>query len=183
MAQYEAFDQRTEVHGRTILVVVDDALARFSEEYRTTALDTLAANGVDDPTPDGWYPQQAWLDTMETIADELEPHLLDRLGGQIPAVAPWPDGISTVEAGLQSIDDAYQSNHRGGDAGYYEYEHEGDRTGRVTCANPYPCLFDRGLVRAVARQHAPVKSFVFVEERGQHCRRAGDDTCTYTVSW
>lgn len=183
MAQYEVFDQRIEVHGRTILVVVDDALARFSEEYRTEALNTLAANGVDDPKPDEWYPQQAWLDTIRTIAEELEPHLLDRLGGQIPQAAAWPDDISTVEAGLRSIDEAYQSNHRGGDAGSYRYEHEGDRTGRVVCNNPYPCLFDRGLVRAVAQRYAPVKSFVFVEENGQNCRREADDTCTYTVSW
>lgn len=183
MTQFEAFDQRVEVHGRTILVVVDDALARFSEEYQEEALTALAANGIDDPEPDEWYPQQAWLNTIETIADELEPHLLDRLGGQIPEVASWPSDVPTVEAGLRSIDDAYQANHRGGDVGWYRYEPEDDRTGRVVCANPYPCPFDRGLVRAVAQRYAPVKSFVFVEERGRDCRRDGHDTCTYTVSW
>jgi hypothetical protein len=183
MTQFEAFDPEVEVHGRTILAVVDDALARFSEEYRATALEALAANGIEDPDPDAWYPQQAWLDTIETIADELEPHLLDRLGEQIPEVASWPSDVATMDEGLRSIDDAYQSNHRGGDAGSYRWEPGADRTGQVTCTNPYPCPFDRGLVRAVAQRYAPVASFVFVEERGEHCRGEGDDACTYTVSW
>jgi hypothetical protein len=183
MAQYDAFDRDVEVHGRTILTVVDDALARFSEEYRALAREALAANGVEDPEPDEWYPQQAWLDTFETIAEELEPHLLDRLGEQIPEVADWPAGITDVEEGLRSIDDAYQRNHRGGEAGSYRFERVDDRVGEVVCRNPYPCPFDRGLIRAVARKYAPVRAFVFVEERGEECRRDGADRCTYTVTW
>lgn len=183
MAQYEAFDPGVEVHGQTILHVVDDALARFSDEYRTRARETLVSHGIDDPAPDEWYPQQAWLNTFEHIADILGPHLLDRLGEQIPTVADWPTNISTMEYALQSIDDAYQRNHRGGDIGSYRFEQLDDRTGRVVCTTPYPCPFDRGMIRAVARQHAPVEAFVFVEERGDACRRDGSDSCSYTVSW
>lgn len=182
MAQFEAFDPDVEVHGRTIRTVIDDALARFSEEYRRLALEALAEAGVDDPEPDGWYPQQAWLDTFEAVSAELEPHILDRLGEQIPDVVEWPSGIDGVEEALRSIDEAYRMNHRGGDIGSYRFEAgSDDRTGRVVCENP--CPFDRGLIRAVARRYAPVEAFVFVEERGEACRRAGDDRCTYTVSW
>lgn len=183
MGQYEAFDQDVEVHGRTILAVIDDALARFSEEYRQTAREVLADNGIEAPAPNKWYPQQAWLNTIEAIAAELDPHLLDRLGEQIPDVVEWPSGISGVEAGLRSIDEAYQRNHRGGEIGGYRFERLDAQIGTVTCENPYPCLFDRGLIRAVARQYAPVEAFVFVEERGSACRRDGADICTYTVSW
>ncbi|WP_248897404.1 hypothetical protein [Haloplanus halobius] len=183
MAPYEAFDDGVEVHGRTIITVVDDALARFSEAYRETAYDALADHGIEDPSPDEWYPQQAWLDTFADLAAELEPHILDRVGEQIPDAAAWPTDVSSVEAGLQSIDDAYQRNHRGGDIGFYRFEAVADRSGRVTCRNPYPCPFDRGLIRATARRYAPVESFVFVEERGDRCRRDGDDTCVYRVSW
>jgi hypothetical protein len=183
MAPYEAFDEGVEVHGQTIITVVDDALARFSESYRETAYNALAANGIDDPSPDEWYPQQAWLNTFEAIAAELEPHILDRLGEQIPDVADWPADPSTVASGLRAIDDAYRRNHRGGDIGFYRFESVDERTGTVICENPYPCEFDRGLIRAVAREYAPVESFVFVEEDGDRCRRDGDDACVYTVSW
>jgi len=183
MTEYEPFDPGVEVNGRTILQVVDDALARFSAEHRAAAREALAENGVVDPDPDEWYPQSAWLATVEAIAADLEPHILDRLGEQLPAVADWPDDPDGVEEALRSIDDAYQRNHRGGEIGSYSFERTGDRTGEVTCRNPYPCAFDRGIVRAVAQAHAPVESFVFVEERGDACRRNGADACTYTVHW
>lgn len=183
MAQFEAFDADVEVHGRTIRTVVHDALARFSEEYQRTALATLADNGIKNPEPDEWYPQQAWLNTFEAIAREMEPHILDRLGEQIPDVVRWPDGISGVEEGLEAIDEAYQMNHRGGELGDYRFEPLEGRSGQMVCTNPYPCPFDRGLIRAVTRRYAPVEAFVFVEETGDTCRRTGDDTCTYTISW
>lgn len=183
MVEFEAFDPAVEVHGQTILRVVDDALARFSDEYRELALDALAENGVDNPEPDAWYSQQAWLDSFAVITQELEPHILDRLGEQIPDVVDWPSGFDSIEESLQAIDDAYRMNHRGGDIGFYRFESLDEQTGRIQCRNPYPCVFDRGLIRAVARRNAPVESFVFVDERGDECRREGADTCTYTVSW
>lgn len=183
MAQYEAFDPDVEVHGQTIRNVVHEALGRFSEEYQQLAVDALTENGVEEPASDEWYPQQAWLNTFETFADELEPHILDRLGEQIPDVVDWPSGISGVESGLAAIDEAYQLNHRGGDIGFYRFEPIDDTSGTMTCKNPYPCPFDRGLIRATARRYAPVEAFVFVEEVGDDCRREGADRCTYRVSW
>lgn len=183
MAQYEAFDQNVEVHGKTILVVLEEALARFSDEYRQRGLRALAENGIEDPDADAWYPQQWWLDTFEAVAEDLEPHLLDRLGEQIPVVADWPNDVASVEDGLRSIDDAYQLNHRGGDIGSYQVTDVDEQTAEIICETPYPCAYDRGIVRAVARQYAPVEAFVFVEEIGDECRQSGARSCTYRVYW
>lgn len=183
MAQYEAFDQDVSVHGETILVVLEEALAQFSDEYRQRGLRILAKNGIDDPDPEAWYPQQWWLDTFEAIAEELEPHLLDRLGEQIPAAADWPSNVSSVEAGLESIDDAYQRNHQGGHIGSYRVDVVGEQSAEVVCETPYPCPYDRGIIRAVARQYAPIEAFVFVEEIGEECRQSGSQSCTYRVYW
>jgi len=183
MVAYEAFDRDVEVDGRTVLTVVETAMGRFSEAYRDRALAALAEEGITDPEPEEWYPQQAWLNAFETIAEELQPHVLDRLGEQLPRVAEWPDGGGSVPEGLRSIDDAYRRNHRGGEIGSYRFEPAGDRAGEVTCRNPYPCRFDRGLLRGVAQQYAPVDAFVFLEETGSTCRRDGDDACVYTVYW
>lgn len=182
MTQYEPFDDGVEARGRTLLVI-EEALSRFSEQYRERARDALTEYGIEAPEPEGWYPQEAELNAFEAMADELEPHILDRVGEQIPDAAEWPNDISSVEEGLRSINEAYQLNHRGGDIGYYRFEKINERTGAVECKNPYPCLFDRGLIRAVARQYSPVEAFVFVEERSDDCRRRGADTCTYTVHW
>ena len=147
MIRYEAIDPETEINGQTMLSMID-GVARFSDDYRETVRETLAEQGVEEPQPDEWYPQQAWLDAFGVVAEELEPHILDRIGEQIPEAAEWPEGISGVEEGLRSINDAYHRNHRGGEIGYYRLTDVNDRTGEVTCRNPYPCPFDRGIIRA-----------------------------------
>jgi hypothetical protein len=182
MGRYEALDDGVEINGQTVLAMIE-GVSRFSETYRRRVREALAEHGVSDPAPGEWYPQQAWLDAFGALAADLEPHLLDRIGEQIPDTADWPSDVETVEAGLRSIDEAYHRNHRGGAIGYYRVTDVGERTAELTCRNPYPCPFDRGIVRAVARRFAPVEAFVFVEETGDDCRRAGDETCTYTVYW
>lgn len=183
MVTYEAFDPNVEINGQTVLTIVEEAMGLFSDDYRTRALDALAEEGISEPATDEWYPQQAWLNAFETIAYDLQPHVLDRLGEALPDVAEWPNNFNDVSTGIQSIGKAYERNHRGGEIGSYEYEEIDGQTGIVTCDNPYPCQFDRGLIRGVAQKYAPVDSFVFVEETGETCRRDGDDTCTYTVHW
>lgn len=183
MASYEAFDRDVEINGETVLTIVEKGMGKFSEAYREQALHALADEGITDPAPEEWYPQQAWLNAFESIAEELQPHVLDRLGEQIPEVAEWPNEFDTVPEGLRSIDEAYQRNHRGGEIGWYQFERTDEQSGTVTCHNPYPCPFDRGLIRGVAGQYASMDSFVFIEETGPTCRRTGDDRCTYTVYW
>ncbi|MFC7029144.1 hypothetical protein ACFQH8_20255 [Halomicroarcula sp. GCM10025710] len=183
MAPYDAFDQNVEINGQTVLAVVDGAMGKFSEKYYDLAMAALAEEGIDDPAPDQWYSQQAWLNAFEGMAADLEPHVLDRIGEQIPSVAEWPNDIETVPDALRSINDAYQRNHRGGEIGSYQFERLGEQTGAVTCHNPYPCPFDRGLIRGVAQKYAHLDAFVFLEETGATCRRDGDDSCRYTVHW
>lgn len=182
MASYEPLDHDVEINGQTIIAMVD-GVSRFSDEYRETVREALWEYGVVEPTPGEWYPQEAWLNAFGELATDLEPHILDRIGEQIPDAADWPSGISGVEDGLKSIDEAYHQNHRGGDIGHYRFVDGEDRTGRVVCDNPYPCPFDRGIIRAVAKRYSPVEGFVFVEETGDNCRREGDEQCTYTVHW
>lgn len=183
MAQFEAFDDSVEIHGRAVVTVLDEVLPKFSDHYRETALSVLATEGIPDPSPDEWYPQQSWLNALAAVADELEPHLLDRLGEQVHKVPGFAQDARSVSEGLRSIDRAYEQNHRGGEIGHYRFDPTGDRQGEVECRTPYPCVFDRGIVRGAAKQYAPLDAFVFVEERGDTCRRRGDDACTYTVNW
>ena len=182
MAQYEPFEAGVEARGR-VIVAIEEGIEHFRDAHREAVGAALAEKGIDDPDPDDWYAQAAELDVLATVAEAFGPHVLDRLGERIPSVARWPNDVSGVAEGLQSIDDAYHRNHRGGDIGHYHFEQVDDGHGRVECRNPYPCPFDRGLIRAVAKAHSPVESFVLVEERGETCRRRGDDRCLYTVRW
>jgi hypothetical protein len=102
MVTYEAFDRNVEINGQTVLTIVEEGMGRFSEAYRERAVTALAAEGITDPAPDEWYPQQAWLNAFETMAETLQPHVLDRLGEELPEIADWPNEFETVPEGLST---------------------------------------------------------------------------------
>jgi hypothetical protein len=51
----------------------------------------------------------------------------------------------------------------------------------ITCANPYPCHFDKGIIVGFARRFAPLSQIQ--HEDGLPCRELGAESCTYTVTW
>jgi hypothetical protein len=177
MAQFKAFESGVEVNGQTVNSFVDGVPDAFEDK----ALGILATHDIEAPHPDEWYPQRAWLDAFDEIATEVGTATLTQIGESIPESAEWPPDVDSVTGGLDSIDDAYHMNHRGGDIGHYRVERTGDGEVTVRCNNPYPCAFDEGIVRAVASEFAD--GYPAVTEVGNECRSDGGDECVYEVTW
>jgi hypothetical protein len=177
MVQLEPLGRGVEVNGQTVLSFVDGVPQSFADN----AQEILADNGIEEPEPDEWYPQQAWLDAFEEVANSVGTSTLNNIGQSIPEHAEWPPGVDGVVEAIESIDLAYHQNHRGGDIGHYEAKQVDDSTVRVECTNPYPCDFDQGIIKAVGREFSD--EFVRVEEIGNTCRNDGDEKCSYEVSW
>ncbi len=176
MAQFVAFDPNVEVSGASILSVV----AALGEDIR----DLLAAYGITELTPNSWYPQQMWLDAFREIAEGDLDNMFDlvNVGIQTPQNAFWPQDIQSVEEALQSLNEAYHMNHRGGEIGYYEAIPLEDGGIKVICENPYPCDFDYGLIYGVVRMYAPEDAQIVVEHDPEGpCRKHGEDVCVYYV--
>lgn len=171
MTQFEALDDGVEVNGQTVMAFIEGVPDTFEE--RTASI--LANHGIEDPEPDEWYPQQAWLDAFEEIATNIGSSTLGNIGKAIPNNAEWPPGVEDVDEGIESIDEAYHMNHRGGEIGSYESEVIDDSTVRVRCTNPYPCDFDKGIVEATAKEFA--SGYVSVTEVGDECREDAGDVC------
>ena len=180
MAQFKAFAPRVEVNGETVIAVIDGMGA-----FGARAQEILASSGIDHPVPGRWYRQQAWLDVFRVIAESVGPNTLFMIGTRIPANAKFPPQIDGIEKALASIDVAYHMNHRGGEIGSYGHHQTSPSTATMTCRNPYPCEFDRGIIEAMAKRFRPPKS---VGVRAAHddrrpCRKIGADSCTYLVTW
>jgi hypothetical protein len=193
MAQFKAFADEVEVNGQTVLSVVDGMRG-----FGGTALRILASHGIENPTPGQWYPQQAWLDAFEEIAEGIGPTTLLAIGRRIPENAEFPPEIDNIVAALSAIDVAYHMNHRIGERvlfdpstgamhegiGHYSFETTSPREGVMRCPNPYPCDFDRGIIEAMARRFRPVDSArAVVEHMDGPCRKHGGESCSYRVSW
>lgn len=145
----------------------------------------LAAHGLAPLEKDKWYPMVRLLDATQTIRVEIGPNTLKAVGRKIPESAEFPPSISSIKEAYPSIDVAYRMNHRGtGSIGGYRYEAVGERSGRMTCDNPYPCEFDEGLLEATGERYRPQDSlWVRVEHQPGRCRKKGDSYCSYFITW
>jgi len=101
---------------------------------------------------------------------------------KIPENAIFPPNIDSVIAALQSIDVAYQMNHRGGEIGDYRAIVINDHNVDLICNNPYPDDFDYGIIYGMARRFCPKDlQFTVYHDNDAPCRKTGGDSCTYHV--
>jgi hypothetical protein len=173
MAEYIAFDPNVEVNGRTILATVA-GVGEFT-------LDFFKAQGIAEIDPQGWYPQQAWLDVLKQLNEEGIAMTL--AGMSIPKNADFPPGIDGLPDALAAIDVAYQMNHRNGDIGEYKFERLSANHIRLTCRNPYPSDFDYGIIYQMALEFEAPHVDAVVERDGAPSRLKGDDACVFNVRW
>ncbi len=179
MTQFRAFSPKVEVRGVVVL-----SLVSVMGAFRSISLDALKKNGIVDPQPDEWYSQQAWLDSFKVIAERVGPNTLYQVGRQVPQQYTYPLGIDSIEAAMSDLDDAYRKSHRGGEVGHYRFQILGLDVGRMTCDNPYPCDFDRGIISALAERFEPPGSLIDVRhEEDAPCKKLGALSCIYTISW
>jgi hypothetical protein len=190
--QFKAFESGIEVNGTTIFSVVKGAGV-----FENTAARFLTANGLPDVknSADAWYPQQAWLETFREMQSTVGRQTVFLIGKKIPETAVFPPHIVTITDALGSIDVAYHMNHRKGGKvmfdpatgkmlegiGHYAMKSTGPTEAVLTCQNPYPCHFDRGIITAMAwrfKDHADIRH---VDEKP--CREKGAESCEYVVRW
>lgn len=191
--QFKAMHSEVEVNGETVASVLAGMGAA-----KALAARFLTKNGLGDPRPGQWYPQQKWLDAFKDIAESVGPNTLFKIGQSIPQSARFPPEIQTIEHALAAIDVAYHMNHRLGGVplfdgktramregiGHYTFTATAPTRGRVVCQNPYPCDFDRGIIEAMAtRFKAPGASVSLSHDEHAGCRKNGGDACTYLLAW
>ncbi len=179
MAEFKAFSPRVQVLGEVVL-----SLVNVMGAFKGISIEILKENGIVDPEPSKWYSQQSWLDSFRAIADKVGPNTLYQVGRQVPQQYRFPPMIDSIETVLSNLDEAYRKSHRGGEVGHYRFQIRGLKVGQMTCDNPYPCDFDRGIISALAQRFEPPGSLVDVRHEDQApCKKQGADSCVYTISW
>jgi hypothetical protein len=179
VAQFKALAPGVQVTGAAVLAVVAEL-----DDLRRIGLRILAGHGIEAPEHDKWYPQQAWLDAFQELAEKTGRATLKAIGRRIPDTALWPREGYSIPAALASIDVAYHMNHRGGEIGHYGFTRTGDRSAMMVCDNPYPCDFDLGIVERTAGKFSPPGTTPSVRhDDSRPCRREGAESCTYLVDW
>jgi hypothetical protein len=185
VTEFKSFAADAEVLGDAIEAFV----AGFPPELSKIGSGVLTAKGIDGFRRGEYYPLQSLLDAMKEIQDKFSSEMLFRIGEKIAANAVLPPGIDSLETCLASINTAYHMNHRRGEIGSYEYTYLGEVGGlkraKMTCPNPYPCAFDRGVIHGFAQRFKPsgAVDVIVRHDESQPCRRTGAHACAYLISW
>lgn len=180
--QYQAYSPEVEVWGTSILGCIE-GLAKAGLP-REEALSLLASAGVMKVEPEGWYPQQAYLDMFHEIEKRRGEGALRAMARQVPDTSKFPPGIKSLEQALQTLDFAYQMNHRGGRIGHYACVPLSPKAIELVCENPYGCAFDLGILDALIENFKPVGGHPLIaHQNGTPCRRDGEESCTYLITW
>ncbi|HZI09775.1 MAG TPA: hypothetical protein VE153_05230 [Myxococcus sp.] len=199
MKQYVVEDESIEVSGQGIL-----ALLNSFGGFTLLASEMLAQEGVApqntegmvEVKPEGWYSLAKYLRAYKQITSVVGEQVIYQVGLNMPKHARFPDFIRDVPSAMQSMDAAYGMNHRKNGVpmfdpqtgqrtpgiGSYKYEKtEGKNAVTMFCDNPYPCVFDRALLTAMAQRFDP-KAQLKHDDR-KPCRHKGGDSCTYLINW
>ncbi|SDJ67884.1 hypothetical protein SAMN05216226_10771 [Halovenus aranensis] len=177
MSKLNPYEEGVEAKGAAVLSFINGVPAPFRDKARTV----LASHGIEDIEPDSWYSQQSYLNAFEHVVEEMGDATLQEIAKSTPENAEWPPDVETPAEALDSIDDAYHMNHRGGDIGYYEVEEHDDRTVIMECKTPYPCDYDKALVKRTAELFSD--EVIQLTEVGDQCRADGGEQCRYEVTW
>lgn len=171
---------RTEVLGQAVMSIVQGM-----DVVQARALRMLAEHGISPLKPDAWYPMPAVLAAFQRIFELIGPITVRAIGRKVPESAPFPQDIRTLEDAMRSLETAYWMNHRGDrNIGHHHYEPVGPRQGRMVNDTPYPCDLDLGIIEAMADRFRPADAlWVRIEHDPASCRKRGDRTCTYHLSW
>ncbi len=172
--------EKVEINGENVYAIIDGMGI-----FKSKAIKILAENGIVDPKPGQWYSQQAWLNAFKTITEQIGALTLYAVGQKITENAKLPHHIDNIHQALASIDIAYQTNHRNGFTGNYFYEKTGEKSARITCSNPYPDIFDKGIITAMANKfnNGELNNLKIYIDESMPVRMKGGESTTFIISW
>jgi hypothetical protein len=162
------------VNGQTVEITNEGVMSVLQRRTRNM----LNEHGIEepDPQPEGWYEMHDFVGVLEDIKENA----LNKVGEATPNYIEWPTDVDDPADALTELDDVYDDQHRSA-PGSYDAEVTGDATVRVTADTPYPCAFDRGLVKGSAEAFGAGRAQI--ETVGGECREDGGSTCVYEVTW
>ena len=159
------------VLGRSILPVVEALQPTFGHA------DLLERHGLGHINADEWYPMRSFLGLVVEVGRNM-PTTLERAAEQVFATAAIPSSIDSFEAALAMLHPIYRFLHRGRKLGGWEHRPRGSGEHDLVATTPYPCAWERGLLRGLARRYEARISLSHTEGG---CRDEGAAACHYLL--
>lgn len=189
-------DSSIEVSGEAVGAVID-AFRQYPTIVQKYLLrHKLIASPDSQIDRTAWYRLSEWLAAQNAIAKDIGLNSLYTIGKKIPENASAPPHIKDIDSFFGVCDAFYLMNHRkngvpmfdpsngtmlDGIGHYHVKRTPGEQRITVVCDNPYPCELDRGILTAMALKFEPMARVT--HDSKALCRKKGEASCTYIVSW
>ena len=165
-----------EVSGASIETVLDEVMSVFRAQIR----DSLAQKGISEVSANDWYPADTFAAVLDVVERDAGASTVNKLGAAMTESMEWHGSPGSPEEAFAMLSDGLYTCHRG-QVGDYETAVEADGQVTVDADTPYPCEFDKGVLKRTAKEFGA--EFPNVEEVGDGCRDEGANTCVYRISW
>ncbi|MBN1621883.1 MAG: hypothetical protein JW871_04765 [Endomicrobiales bacterium] len=173
-------------------------IIKMSGMFNSVLKDIFKNHQIDNFEPNSWYPVNSFMDVLEEINEKVGANAVHKIGLTISKTAEIPIEVKSIYDFFSNIDKLYHLNHRkDGKAmcdaqteqmqdgiGHYIYEKIEYNNLKITCTNPYPCDFNLGLIEGFAQRFATEGKKIYINHsRHLPCKKNGDASCIYFVTW
>jgi hypothetical protein len=175
MAEFMVYHPESEVSGQVMLNSIH-AMGR-------AARSVVNRHIIGELDPNGWYPQQTWLNILRDAAEEMHLDLL-AVGNRVAASYQIPDGVFSLARLLEFVDANYQTTHRFTDPVRLTARQIAEREVHIVDNSPYPDEFQYGIFFGLLQQLTPLDATLKIRyDKSAPTRSDGADVTTYIVSW
>lgn len=179
-------DQSIEISGEVILAFS----AGFPQEQRPSLEDCFSRSGLllDSIQSGRFYTYACYLNALKQIRDRFGDIIVEKIAFNCMQHINFPNDWSHYLTSLENLDAGYKLHVRGGHAGHYSYEavRQGSMSQlRMQDDTPLPCEYTRGVLEGLAKRYPPLGGgqAVIRHDENSPCKKKGDASCTYLVSW
>jgi hypothetical protein len=167
------------VYGAGVISIIEGM-----GEHKNKARSIFRSHGLPDLIyADQWYSLEAVSKVLLTIAEQLGPEMVRKIGRRIPEFAAFPPRINSFEKALYALEIGYGLNHRGTNIGSYSVTQLSETEFAVDSDAYYPCELDMGLIEAMVTRFSvgDHQASVYHDDTDP-CRKRGDNQCRYRIN-
>ena len=175
MAEFMVYHSESEVSGQVML----DSIQAMGRAARRVVNKHI----IGELDPNGWYPQQTWLDILRDATEEMQLDLLT-VGNRVASNLPMPDGVFSLARLLELVEDNYQTTHRHVDPVHVTATQVGEHEVHIVDNSPYPDEFQYGMIFGLFQRLMPMDANLVVRyDDSAPTRSHGADATKYIVTW
>ena len=154
-------------------------IIKYTGNYEILAIEILEEHDINiDLLDNEWINIQQWMDAFKEITSRLGPSEVGKIGKKIAENFSIEDKMAMADA-LELLQEKYDNHHQG-KVGKYEIVELGNNLAQVICNTPYPCTFDREMIKVIAQK---VSKEAKIKHVPSSCRALGGNQCIYLVKW